>query len=46
MNAIPPAIHQPCRMSTAETTQSVNPVREIAFGVSRDSMRRLRNSVW
>ena len=45
MNAMPPAIHQPCRISTAATTQSAKPVSEIAFGVSRDWINRLRNSV-
>ena len=44
MKAMPPAIHQPCQISAAATTHSAKPVSEIAFGVSRDSISRLRNS--
>ena len=32
--------------STAATTHSANPVSEIAFGVSRDSISRMRISAW
>ena len=46
MNAMPPRKKYSCHTSTAATTHRAKPVSEIAFGVSRDSIRRLRISVW
>src|SRR5688572_33213134 len=46
MNAIPPSRNSSSHTSTAATTQRRKPVSEMAFGVSRDSIRRLRISAW
>ena len=46
MNAIPPSRKYSSHTSTADTTQRARPVSEIAFGVSRDSISRLRISAW
>ena len=43
---MPPRKKYSSQTSTAATTQSAKPVSEIAFGVSRDSIRRLRTSAW
>ena len=40
--AMPPRTKCSCHTSTAATRQPTSPVSEIAFGVSRDSMSRLR----
>ena len=42
MKASPPSTKSPSTISTAAATLSTRPVIEIAFGVSRDSIRRLR----
>src|SRR3954466_4976231 len=42
MNATPPHVYQPCQTRTAATTLSARPVSEMALGVKRDSMSRLR----
>jgi len=44
MNATPPRKNSRSHTSTAATTFSANPVSEIALGVRRDSIRRLRTS--
>src|SRR5688500_6476749 len=46
MKAIPPSRKYSSQTSTAATTQRARPVSEMAFGVRRDSIRRLRISAW
>jgi hypothetical protein len=43
---MPPRKKYSSHTSTAATTQSAKPVSEIALGVRRDSIRRLRTSAW
>src|SRR4051795_6063091 len=42
MKAMPPRKYQPSHTSAAATALRASPVSEIALGVRRDSMRRLR----
>src|SRR5215211_4660043 len=44
MKAIPPSAYRPCQIRTAAARFPTSPTIEIAFGVSRDSIRRFRTA--
>jgi hypothetical protein len=46
MKAMPPSTKRSSQISAAATTHSTKPVSEIAFGVRRDSISRLRTRSW